>query len=208
MPGSPSTIHSASCQPEPPAAVMPKLWPSLSQRFRTPHAGPISGTAVRRVRDGAVHDVLDAAGGERGHAALRRFDVRQQALEIAFEQTLAEPIGHAVRESRRSAGLVGAQDPAHALFAQVIRLVGFAQHRELAPAALAVRLEVRRLVVNDVLVLDRDGGNVDAEQPPRLTCVVAGGADHMLGNDVAFVGGELPLARRACVSRAVTSVCS
>jgi len=25
--GSPSTIHSASRQPEPPAAVTPKLWP-------------------------------------------------------------------------------------------------------------------------------------------------------------------------------------
>ena len=42
MPGSPSTIHSASCQPAPPAAVMPKLWPSLSQTFGRPQAGPIS----------------------------------------------------------------------------------------------------------------------------------------------------------------------
>jgi len=43
MPGSPSTIHSASCQPAPPAAVMPKLWPSFSHTLRTPQAGPISG---------------------------------------------------------------------------------------------------------------------------------------------------------------------
>ena len=42
MPGSPSTIHSASCQPAPPAAVMPKLWPSLSHTFGKPQAGPMS----------------------------------------------------------------------------------------------------------------------------------------------------------------------
>ena len=41
--GSPSTIHSASCHPAPPAAVMPKLWPSLSQKFFSPGAGPTIG---------------------------------------------------------------------------------------------------------------------------------------------------------------------
>ena len=41
--GSPSTIHSASCQPAPPAAVMPKLCPSLIQKLGTSHPGPTSG---------------------------------------------------------------------------------------------------------------------------------------------------------------------
>jgi hypothetical protein len=41
--GSPSVIHSASCQPAPPAAVMPKLWPSFSQKLRSPQAGPMIG---------------------------------------------------------------------------------------------------------------------------------------------------------------------
>ena len=43
MVGSPSTIHSANCQPEPPAAVTPKEWPSLSQKFGTSAAGPTMG---------------------------------------------------------------------------------------------------------------------------------------------------------------------
>ena len=43
MLGSPSTIHSASCQPAPPAAVTPNEWPSLSQKFFTPGAGPTIG---------------------------------------------------------------------------------------------------------------------------------------------------------------------
>ena len=41
--GSPSTIHSAICQPAPPAAVTPNEWPSLSQKFGTPAAGPTIG---------------------------------------------------------------------------------------------------------------------------------------------------------------------
>ena len=43
MVGSPSTIHSASWKPAPPAAVIPKLWPSLSQKLSMPHAGPMMG---------------------------------------------------------------------------------------------------------------------------------------------------------------------
>ena len=43
MVGSPSTIHSASCQPAPPAAVMPKLWPSFSQKLGRSQAGPTIG---------------------------------------------------------------------------------------------------------------------------------------------------------------------
>jgi len=41
--GSPSTIHSANCQPAPPAAVIPKLCPSLIQKFLSPQAGPTIG---------------------------------------------------------------------------------------------------------------------------------------------------------------------
>ena len=44
-------------------------------------------------------------------------------------------------------------------------------------------------------MLDRNGGHVEAEQPSGLARIVAGGADHVLGDDVALVGGQLPLAR-------------
>ena len=43
MVGSPSTIHSASCQPAPPAAVIPKLCPSDSQKLSMLQAGPMIG---------------------------------------------------------------------------------------------------------------------------------------------------------------------
>ncbi len=174
---------------------MPKLWPSLSQRLLHAPGGADERAAVRRVGDRAVDDVLDAAVGERRHAPLRRLDMRQQSLQVAFEQALAEPIGHTVGKSRRALRPRRARDPAHALLAQIIRFVRLTQHREFAAAALAVGLQFRRLVVNDVLMLDRDRGHVDAEQAPRLPRVVAGRANHVLGNDVALVGGQTAIRR-------------
>jgi hypothetical protein len=97
--------------------------------------------AVRRVRDRAVDDVLDAAVGERRHAPLRALDVRNQPLEVAIEEALAEPGRHAVGEACGGAGLIGPQDPAHAFLAKVIRLLGLAHHRELAAAALPIGLQ-------------------------------------------------------------------
>src|SRR5258708_40170511 len=48
-------------------------------------------------------------------------------------------------------------------------------------------------------MLNRDRGHIQAEQAAGLPCVVAGGADHVLGNDVApgcrqlpFAGGRAP----------------
>ena len=43
MVGFPFTIHSANCQPAPPAAVTPKECPSLIQKFFKSQAGPIIG---------------------------------------------------------------------------------------------------------------------------------------------------------------------
>ena len=151
--------------------------------------------AVRGVGDGAVDDGLDAALFQRRHATLRRFDVRDEAFDFAVEQALAEPLGHAVREAGRGAALVGAQNPAAALFAQVVRLVRLAQHGQFLAAVLAVLDQLRRLVVDDVLVLDRDGRHVDAEHLAGLAGVVAGGAHHVFAGHFAAAGGELPLAR-------------
>ena len=152
--------------------------------------------AVRRIGDGAVDDGLDAGVLEARHALHRRLDVRQQAIEIAREQLLAEMRGDAVGETRRRALLVRAENPAHALLAQVVRGVGLAQHRELAAAAGAIGLQLRRLVVDDVLMLDRDGRHVEAELAAGLAGVVAGRADDVLADDVALVRRDLPLARR------------
>jgi hypothetical protein len=173
------------------AEAVPFVQPDVRQvPGRPDQRGP-----VRRVRDRPVDDVLDAAVGERGHATLRALDVRYEPLEVAVEEALPEPGRHAVGEARGGAGLVRPEDPAHALFTDVIRLVGLAHDGELASAALAVGLQLARLLINDVLVLDRDRRHGEAEHLAGLARVVAGRTDDVLAGDLALRGRQLPLAR-------------
>src|SRR5204862_1012005 len=79
---------------------------------------------VGRVRNRPVDDVLDAAVLERRHAARGGLDVRHEAIEIAGKEAAPEPIRNAVRKARGRSALVGAEDPAHALLAQVVGLSG------------------------------------------------------------------------------------
>ena len=162
--------------------------------FRAP-GGTDERAAVGRVGDRSVDDVLDAGRRERGHASNRGLDVRQQAIEIAIEQALTEPVRYPVREARRRTGLIGPEDPPQAFLAQIIRLIRLAQHSKFRAPGLPVGGELGRFVVNDVLVFDRDRGHVDAEQSARLARVVAGRADHMFRDDIALVGRDVPLAR-------------
>ncbi len=118
--------------------------------------------------------------------------MRHQAIEVTFEQALAKPLGHAVGEARGRTVLIGSQDPAHALLAQVIGLVRLAQHCQLATAAVAVGLKFRRLLKQYVLVLDRDRRHIETEQAAGLPRVVAGSAHDVLGNDVALIRGHAP----------------
>ena len=91
--------------------------------------------AVRRVGNGTVDDVLDAAVLKRRDPLDRCLDVRQETVEIPLEEALAEPVRHPVGKARGCAMLVGTEDPAHALLAQIVGLVGLAQHRQF-PSAL------------------------------------------------------------------------
>jgi hypothetical protein len=157
------------------------------------------GAAVGRVGNRAVHDRLDAAVLEAWHALHRRFDVRQQPIEIAGEELLAERRRHAVGKPSGCALLVGPEDPAQPLLAQIVRGVRFAQHRELALAPLAafsIRLQFFGFVVDDVLVLDGNRGERDTELAAGLARVVAGGAHDVLARHLAGIRRELPFARR------------
>ena len=166
-----------------------------------PPGGADQRAAVGRIGDRAVDDVLDAAVLERRHAARRGLHVRHQPVEVARKQAAAEPVRHAVGETRRGTLLVGTQDPAHALLAQVIGLIGFAQHRQLAAAVLAILLQLGGFVVDDVLVLDRDRRHVEPEQAAGLAGVVAGGEHQMLGADLALGGAHQPLPGRRARDR-------
>ena len=162
---------------------------------------PDQRAAIGRVRDWTVDDVLDAATLQPRHATLRRFDVGQQPLQFAGKEVLAEPARHAVGEARRRAGFVGTEDPAQAFLAEVIRLIGLAQHREFAAARLAICLQLGRFIVDDVLVFDRNGRHFKAEHAARLPGVVAGAKHDMLGGDFTAVRRELPFAARQSAPR-------
>src|SRR5262249_14122726 len=110
--------------------------------FVEPHVadapgGPNERTAIGCVGDRAVDDVLDPAVLECRHAARGSLHVRHQAVEIAGEETAAEPLGHPVGEPRRRAFLVGPQYPAHALLAQVIGGVRLAHPLDIDPDAVS-----------------------------------------------------------------------
>ena len=127
--------------------------------------------------------------------------MRQQAIEIALEQTLAEPIGYAIGESCRCTGLIGTQNPTHALLAQVVGLIRFTQYRKFPAARQAIGFEFRRLVINDILVFDRNAGHIQAEHAAGLACIIARGAYHVLGDDVAVAGRQMPLSRGRALHR-------
>jgi hypothetical protein len=159
--------------------------------FIDPHIGHAPGrayqrAAVGRVGDGTVDDVLDAAMLEGRHAPRRGLDMRHQPIKIRLEEAPAEPVRHAVGKARRRARLVRAEDPSHALLAQIIGLVGLAQHRKLAAAFCAVAFQLRGLVVDDVLVFDGNGGDIKSKEPAALAGVVAGGAHHVFGCDLTL----------------------
>ncbi len=129
-----------------------------------------------------------------------------EPVEITGKQILLESGRDAVGEDRRRTLLVRPEDVAHALFAQIVRRVRLPQHRQLLPPALAVRLELRNLVGDDVLMLDRDGGDLETNHLPDLASVVAGGAHDVLAGDVALVRPDEPLAARPALHRRHPSV--
>jgi hypothetical protein len=164
-----------------------------------PPGGSDERAAIGAVGDRSIDDVLDAAVLQRRHPARGGLDVRHQAIEIAGKEAAPEPVGNAVCKARRRAALVRTEDPAHALLAQVIGLVGLAQHGELAPAALAVRLQLGRLVVDDVLVLDRDRRHVQTQQLSALPGVVTSRQHQMLRSDITLAGAHPPLTARSAL---------
>ena len=179
------------------AEAMPFIDPEVPQAVgRTDH-----GAAVGRIGDRPVDHVLNADLAEDRHAVDRRVDMRLQPLDVAGEQVLAEAVRHAVDEAGRRAFLIGAEDQALPFLAHVVGRVAFPQHRHLGQALL-VALDQRRMRLgDDVLVLDGDDRNVEADHGRGLARIVAGRRDHVLASDVALLGAHQPFAARRALDR-------
>ena len=59
---------------------------------------------------------------------------------------------------------------------------------------LPVLFEDRIYVRDDILMFHRNGRDLQTDHQRRLPRIIAGGADHMLATDVAFVRLDDPLA--------------
>jgi hypothetical protein len=117
-----------------------------------------------------------------------------QPLQVLLEQLVLGPVRGPVEVAAGRAGFVGAEEEAAVLLPHVPGGIGLAQHAHLRQStALALQDRGMRLG-DDVLVLDRDHGNVEPEHLPGSPGEVAGGADHVLAGDVAAIGLDQPLA--------------
>ena len=164
------------------------------EAFGQPHVAQPGGGAkkrvpVRRVADRAVEVVLEARRFRRRNPVDHRHVFLLDPVEIEREEVGAEAFGNVVEKPRGRAALVGAENPPSALLANVPLGVRVAQH-----GVLGIRfapLDERGVGLgHDVLVLDRNRGNADAEQPGGSLRMVAGRDYDVLGMDgFAFAGG-------------------
>ncbi len=157
--------------------------------------------AVRRIGDRPVIDRLDAALGEARHAMEGLLDMPFEAVEIGRQEIGVEARRHAMHRPGRRALLVGAEDEAAALLAHVPARIGVTQHGMLGIARLAPFGDRRDLVGDDVLVLDRDGRDVEPDHGGGAARVIAGRAHHRAAGDVALVGPDPPLAGGQALDR-------
>ena len=89
---------------------------------------------------------------------------------------------------RRRLPLIGAEQQAVALLAQIVRDVGVAQQRQL----LLARAQLRDHLGHQVLVRHRDDRHVLPDHRHDLARAIAGGIDHDLAAHVALVGLHQP----------------
>ena len=166
-----------------------------------PRRGADDRRAVRRIGDGAVVDLLDADLAEGGNARDRRFDVGAKAIEV-----LGKEFVFAVR--RRPIDIAGGraffvwaeQEPARFL-AHVPGGIRLAQNSHFRQA-LRLALDDRGMGFgHDILVLDRDDGDIDPDHPAGRPGEIAGRRNDMLAHHLALVGYDLPFAVRQPLDR-------
>ena len=140
--------------------------------------------AVGRVADRAVEIVFQPHGFRGRNPVDHRHVFFLDPLQIQREQVGAEGFRHIVKETRRGVALIRAKDPAAALFADIPFRIGVAQNGVFGVAGGAPCDQRRVRLGHDILMLDGDRGDLDAQQTRGALRVVAGGGHDMFGMDV------------------------
>ena len=151
------------------------------------------GKTVGRIGDRAVDHPLHADRAQDRHARDRGLDVGLQAVEVVREQLVREVLGDAVQPVRPRLPLVGSEQEARALLAQIVGDVGIAQQRQLFGA----RFELGDALGHEVLVRHGDDRQRLADHGHDLAGPVAGGVDQDLAVDFSPVGDHPPGPARA-----------
>ncbi len=95
------------------------MTPQATQKFLRPLHRPDQRIAVRRKRERSIDDLADAGLAQRRKVLERDFQARRDALQIVGQQVLAEVPRRRLRGPRHAGALVGTDQHAAALLAQV-----------------------------------------------------------------------------------------
>ena len=149
--------------------------------------------AVGWMRDGAMHFALDAQLGEDRHAVQRILEPRHDPVIIRLEQlVLGLPWAMVDPDGVRVFLLVDS-DQAGFLFHPDVTgdKPVVPDHRK-----VVVILEFRHRVGDEIMVGHRGHGKLQAAPLANLPRIGATGIDHMLAQNVAFLGLDQPFAAR------------
>ena len=149
------------------------------------------GVAIGRVGDRPVHTPLDARAGKRRNPRHRILNIFFQTLEIVVPKLIGKVVRHAVQPHRRGFPLVGTQDEAFALLAQVIRGIRVAQQGQ---AGVATGCKFRHIFCYQVLVRHHNRRQMPPHHGHHLTGTEARGIHNDFGGDLALVRGHQPFA--------------
>ena len=177
MPGSPSTIQLRERQAD--AAALGEAGHHAAGDVEVAQARhrPDQGIAVGGEGERAVDHPLDPGAPERREVLEGDLEARRDPIEVGLEQLVAEVGGRGVLGPGPAVLLVGAEQQALALLAQVDLGVEIDAVRELVVA----REDLRQVLGHQVVMRHGEHRQLEPDQAADLARPEPGGVDHRLG---------------------------
>ncbi len=184
MVGRPSTIHSASALPAPPADWMPiELKPQATKKPLSSGRFAEMVAVVRGEALGAAEELPDADPLERRDAPHGVLEERHEVVPVLGQLAELELLRDALGGPGFGDRLEHADQELAGILLDVEATVRVAQHRQ-------VPRQLRHRLGQDVEVLARLERHVDAGHAPDLAPPHAGAVDHDLGGDRPALGED------------------
>ncbi len=186
-PGSPSTIHRDSARPTPPPWLNPAITPQATQKFFKPRIGPTSGLPSGAKVNGPFTTFLMPAAPSAGKCANPTSRLGAMRSRSFGSRSCPKSQGVVSCRPGHSGALVGAHEHAAALLADV----DFAFEVDGVQLFLLAG-QFRHVAGDQVLMLHRQDGQLDADHAAHLARPQAPGIHHMLGMHIAVIGDHIP----------------